>query len=132
MIHHRIRLRIQITRLDPIQPRLWQLVRHDLGAQLRGFFQYEPEIGMDQGDLTTYMIAVTPDTARVGLNAPAFALAIRKMVNEYGLPQRFGVGVAIVRLPEAFSHDQKRQLTHSMDLAPTFEWLEIVETAEGK
>lgn len=131
MSNQYIRLRIQITRLDPVQPRLWHLVRHDLAAQMSGYFHYQPEVAMDQGDVTTYTASVTPDVARVGLNASAFAQAVRNMVKEYGLPQRLGVGVAILRLPEGFNHEQKRQLTLAAELAPTFEWLEIVETAEA-
>lgn len=131
MSNQHIRLRIQITRLDPVQPRLWHLVRHDLAAQMTGYFHYGPEVGMDKGDITTYTSSVTPDVARVGLNAPALAQAVRNMLNQYGLPQQFGVGVAILRLPESFSHEQKRQLTLATELAPAFEWLEVIETAEG-
>jgi len=127
-----IRVRIRIARLDPVPQRLWQLVRQDLGQQMRGYFHHTPEIGMDQENVTIYTTSVTPDVARVGLNAPAFAEAVRNMIAEYGLPQRFDVGVAILRVPQRFDHVKQQELRTSADLAPALDWLEVIAAATDR
>ncbi len=127
-----IRVRIRIARLDPVPPRLWHLVRQDLGQQMRGYFHYSPDIGMDQEHVTIYTTSVTPDVARVGLHAPAFAEAVRNMIAQYGLPQRFDVGVAILRLPQEFDHARRQELNRSPDLTPALDWLEVIATATDR
>ena len=125
-----IRVRIVITRLDPLTPRLWTIVRQDLGQQLTEFFHYRPEMGVDQGEVTVIHASVTPAIARVGLHAPAFALAVGNMLRQYGLPQRFSITVAILSTPPTITREALVALHRSSQPAPNaegFTWLGVAE-----
>lgn len=130
MENQHIRVRIIITRLDPVRERLWHLVRQDLAQQLTQYFHYRPELEQDRDQTTLIHVPVTPTVAQVGLHAPAFAQAVRKMLDEYGLPQRFAVALAILRSRETLTHEHMRQLKRSNERIPDFDWLEVIETAE--
>ena len=126
-----IRVRILITTPDPISPRLWGVVRQDLASQLRDYFQHRPELLLERDGVTTIHTSVSEGVARVGLNAPAFALAVVNMLRLYQLPQRFQVRLAILGLSSpAFNRDSQRILSQSLDLVPVADGLREIETAD--
>jgi hypothetical protein len=127
---HNIRVRIILTRLDPLKPRLWQIVRQDFAQQMTEYFHGRPEMGMDQGEVTVIHTSVTRSVAQVGLHAPAFALAVGNMLRQYGLPQRFHVSAAILSTPVSIPREALVVLHRSTEPAPEgehFTWLGMAE-----
>lgn len=127
-----IRVRIIVTRIDPLTPRLWAMVRHDLSRQITEYFHYRPEMGVDQGNVTVLHASVTPTVARVGLHAEAFAQAVGNMIREYGLPHRFTVQVAVLSMPSATPRDVLVSLHRSTDAAPPIEGVTVLDVAENQ